>query len=52
MTTTDFPADIGFQTRRAEVGRSLRRATRFGFALLALVLAYLTYTGSPSMCRG
>lgn len=44
MSVTDLSPEIGFEMRREQVSRALRRATRFGFGLLALVLVYLTYT--------
>lgn len=44
MSATGMTLDSGLLGQRDRVSRTLRRTTRIGFAMLALVLVYLTYT--------
>ncbi len=44
MSATGMTLDSGLMVQRDNVARTLRRTTRIGFAMLALVLVYLTYT--------
>lgn len=44
MSATGMTLDADLLAQRSSVARTLRRTTRIGFAMLALVLVYLTYT--------
>ncbi len=44
MSATGMTLDSGLTVQRDTVARALRRTTRIGFAMLALLLVYLTYT--------